>query len=116
MEEDYAMRLKYPLMLIVILCVVNCLICDLYASDSLTSSIDSPNGEVSKQIIRPETQNQDLLNTLHRAIGFIPLFIIAVLGLISYFTHRRYEQDKMLLICVIKSEIAKVTAAFEQRF
>ena len=110
------MRLKYSLMLIVILCLANCLICDIYASDSLTLSIDSPNGEVSKQITRPETQNQDLLNTLHRAIGFIPLFIIAVLGLISYFTHRRYEHDKMLLICVIKSEITKVRAGFEQRY
>ncbi|MCP4607671.1 MAG: hypothetical protein GY845_03000 [Planctomycetes bacterium] len=122
-NEGFAMRLKYPLMLIVILCVVNCLICDLYASDSLTLSIDSPNGEVSKQITRPETQNrlfkeqnQDLLNTLHRAIGFIPLLIITILGLISYFTHRRYEQDKMLLICVIKSEIAKVRAGFERRY
>ena len=110
------MRLKYSLMLIVILCLANCLICDIYASDSLTLSIDSPNGEVSKQITRTETQNQDLLNTLHRAIGFIPLFIIAVLGLISYFTHRRYEHDKMLLICVIKSEITKVRAGFEQRY
>ncbi|MCP4257854.1 MAG: hypothetical protein GY774_10050 [Planctomycetes bacterium] len=116
MEEDFAMRLKYPLMLIVILCLANCLICDIYAFDSLTLSIDSPNGEVSKQITHPETQNQDLLNALHRAIGFIPLFIIAVLGLISYITHRRYEQDKMLLICVIKSEIAKVRAGFEQRY
>jgi hypothetical protein len=123
MEEGFTMRLKYPLLLIVILCLANCLICNIYASDSLTLLIDSPNGEVSKQITSPETQNrlskeqnQDFINTLHRTIGFIPLFIIAVLGLISYFTHRRYEQDKMLLICVIKSEIAKVRAGCEQRY
>ena len=132
------MRLKYTLAVIVILCLANCLTCNLYASDSSAVSNDSPNGDVSKQIIDEEHQsinnlreqiarqgtqnrllkekNQDLLNTVRRAIGFAPLFIVAVIGLICYLTHRRYEHDKMVLICVIKSEIAKAKAALEQRY
>ena len=132
------MRLKYTLSVIVILCLANRLTCNLYASDSPAVSNDSPNGDGSKQIIdeehqstnnlreqiaRHETQNRLLkekkrghLNTVRRAIGFVPLFIIAVIGLICYFTHRRYEHDKLLLICVIKSEIAKLRAEIESRY
>jgi len=132
------MRLKYVLTLVVILCLVNGLICNIYASDSSAVSNDSPDGEASKQnvneehqsmtnpreqIARQETQNrllkeqnQDLLKTVRRAIGFAPLFIIAVIGLICYFTHRRYEHDKIMLICVIKSEVAKATAEFENLY
>jgi len=132
------MRLKYTLTVIVILCLANCLTCNIYASDSSAVSNDSPNGDVSKQIIdeehqsinnlreqiaRQETQNrlfkeknQDLLNAARRAIGFAPLFLVAVIGLICYLTHRRYEHDKLLLICVIKSEIAKAKAGLEQRY
>lgn len=138
MEDGFVMRLKYTLAVIVILCLANCLTCNLYASDSSAVSNDSPNGDVSKQIIDEEHQsinnlreqiarqatqnrllkekNQDLLNTVRRAIGFAPLFIVAVIGLICYLTHRRYEHDKMVLICVIKSEIAKAKAALEQRY
>ena len=119
MEEGLSMSHKYPLMLIVILCLTSCLICNIYAYNSPALS----NEEVSEQITRQETHNflfeekdENPLNTFHRTIGFIPLFIIAVLGLGSYFTHRRYEHDKMLLICVIKSEIAKVRAELERRY
>ncbi|MHA2315760.1 MAG: hypothetical protein ACXACF_10860, partial [Candidatus Hermodarchaeia archaeon] len=61
-------------------------------------------------------QNRDLLNTVRRAIGLAPLFLVAVIGLIIYFTHRRYENDKLLLICVIKSEIAKIKSEIESRY
>lgn len=132
------MRLKYTLPVIINLFLANCLICNVYASASSAVSNDSPKADVAKQIVneeqqsiislreqiaRQETQNrllkeenQGLLNTLHRAVGFAPLFIIAIIGLVSYFTHRRYEQDKMLLMCIIKSEIAKVRAEFESRY
>jgi hypothetical protein len=138
MEEGFAMRLKYTLMVIVILCLANCLICNIYASDSSTVSKNSPNNRPSIQIVneehRPianlrvqiaqreaqklplEEQNRDLLNTIRRAIGLAPLFLVAVIGLIIYFTHRRYEQDKLLLICVIKSEIAKIKSEIESRY
>ena len=132
------MRPKYTLAIIVILCLANRLTCNIYASDSPAVSNDSPNGQVSKQIIdeeqqsianlleqiaRQETQNRllkeknrDLLITVRRSIGFAPLFLVAVIGLICYLTHRRYEHDKMLLICVIKSEIEKAKAALEHRY
>jgi len=118
--------------------LANCLTCNIYASDSSAVSNDSPNGEASKQNVDEEhqsitnlreqialletqnrllkEQNQDLLNTVRRAIGFAPLFLVAVIGLICYLTHRRYEHDKLLLICVIKSEIAKARAALEQQY
>jgi hypothetical protein len=120
MEEGLSMSLKYPLMLIVILCLTDCLIFNIYASNSPALS----NEEVSQQTNhRPETHNllfqgkeQNPLNTFHRTIGFIPLFIIAVIGLVGYFTHRQYEHDKMLLVCVIKSEIAKIRAEIERRY
>jgi len=106
-------------MLIVILCLTDCLICNIYVSNSLALS----NEEVFRQTNRPETHNflfegkvHNPLNTFHRTIGFVPLFIIAAIGLVSYFTHRRYEHDKMLLICVIKSEIAKIRAELEQQY
>jgi len=36
--------------------------------------------------------------------------------MLIYFTHRRYEKDKLLLICVIKSEIAKIKSEIESRY
>jgi hypothetical protein len=119
MEEGFFMSLKCSLLLIVILCLTSCLICNIYASDSPALS----NEEVSQQSNRPETHNflfeeneQNLLNTFQRTIGFVPLFIISILGMVSYFTHRQYERDKMLLICIIKSETAKVRAEIERRY
>jgi len=44
------------------------------------------------------------------------MFTIAVIGLIIYSTHRRYEKDKLLLMCIIKSETAKLRAEFENRY
>jgi len=121
-------------MVIVILCLANRLICNIYASDSSTVSKDSPNSRASIQIVdeehrsianlrvqiaRQETlqrplkeQNQDLLNTVRRAIGLAPLFLVAVIGLIIYFTHRRYEKDKLLLMCIIKSKVAKIKSRY----
>ena len=132
------MRLKYTLALIVILCLANCLTCNIYASDSSAVSNDSPNGDVSKQIIGEEHQsinnlreqiallenknrlleekNQNLLNQMYRALNLAPMFTIAVIGLIIYSTHRRYEKDKLLLMCIIKSETAKLRAEFENRY
>ena len=132
------MRLKYTLLVIVILCLANRLTCNIYASDSPAVSNDSPNGQVSKQIIDEEQQsianlreqiallenknrlleekNRDLLNTARRSIGFAPLFLVAVIGLICYLTHRQYEKDKLLLMCIIKSEIAKLRAEIESRY
>jgi hypothetical protein len=138
MEEGFVMRLKYTIMVIVILCLANRLICNIYASDSSTVSNDSPNRRASMQIVdeeyrpianlrvqiaRQETlqrplkeQNQDLLNTVRRAIGLAPVFLVAVIGLIIYFTHRRYEKDKLLLMCIIKSEIAKIKSEIESQY
>ena len=138
MEEDFVMRLKYTIMVIVFLCLANRLICNIYASDSSTVSNDSSNSRASIQIVdeehrsianlrvqiaRQETlqrplkeQNQELLNTVRRAIGLAPLFLVAVIGLIIYFTHRRYEKDKLLLMCIIKSEIAKMKSEIESRY
>ncbi len=132
------MRLKYTIMVTVILCLANCLISNIYASDSSTISNDSLNSRASIQIVdeeyrpvanlrvqiaqqetlqRPlEEQNRDILNTLRRAIGFTPLFLVVVLGLISYLTHRQYEKDKFLLICIIKSEIAKIKSEIESQY
>jgi len=132
------MQPKYTLAVIVILCLAKGLTCNIYASDSSVVSNDSPNRQARRQItdeeyqptnnlreqlVRHETQNlplkeknRDILNTVRRAIRFVPLFIVAVIGLICYFTHRRYEHDKMVLICVIKSEIAKVRAGLEHRY
>ncbi len=125
-------------MVIIIFCLANCLICNIYASGSSNISKDSPNSRASIQIVdeehrpvsnlrvqiaRQETlqrslkeQNRDLLNTIRRAFGLAPLFLVAVIGLIIYFTHRRYEKDKLLLICVIKSEIAKMKSEIESRY
>jgi len=138
MEEGFVMRLKYTIMVIVILCLANSLICNIYASGSSTVSNDSPNSRASIQIVDEEyrpianlrvqiaqqetfqrplkEQNQDLLNTVRRAIGLAPLFLVAVIGLIIYFTHRRYEKDKLLLMCIIKSEIAKIKSEIESRY
>ena len=132
------MHLKCTLPVVTNLLLASCLICNVYASASMSVSSDLPNGDFSKHIVNEEKQsitnireqvafreiqnhlrkeqNQNLLNTLHRAIGFVPLFIITIIGLISYFTHRKYEQDKMLLMCVIKSEIAKVKAEYDRRY
>ncbi len=132
------MRLKYTLTVIVILCLANCLTCNLYASDSSAVSNDSPNGDVSKQTIDEERQsinnlreqiallenknrlleekNRNFLNQMYRALNLAPMFIIAVIGLIIYSTHRRYEKDKLLLMCIIKSETAKLRAEFENRY
>ena len=132
------MCLKHTLVVIAILCLANHLICNIYASDSSMVSNDSLYGQASKQtndeehqsitnlreqIARQETQNrllkeqnQDLLNTARRVIGFAPLFLVAVIGLICYLTHRRYEYDKIILICVIKGEVAKATAEFENLY
>ena len=129
---------KYTLAVIVILCLANRPTCNIYASDSPAVSNDSPNGQVSKQIIDEEQQsianlreqiallenknrlleekNRDLLNTARRSIGFAPLFLVAVIGLICYLTHRQYEKDKLLLMCIIKSEIAKLRAEIESRY
>jgi hypothetical protein len=138
MEEGFVMHLKYTLPVVTNVLLASCLICNVYASASSSVSNDLPHGDFSKRIVNEgqqsvtnirgqlvrrkiqsnlrEEQNQVLLNNLHRAIGFAPLFIITIIGLISYFTHRRYEQDKMLLMCIIKSEIAKVRAEFESRY
>jgi len=138
MEEGFVMRLKYTIMVIVILCLVDCLVCNIYASDLSAVSKDSPNSRASIQIVDEEhrsianlrvqiaqqetlqrplkEQNRELLNTVRRAIGLAPLFLVAVLGLISYFTHRQYEKDKLLLICIIKSEIAKIKSEIESRY
>ena len=138
MEEGSIMRLKYTIMVIVILCLANSLICNIYASDSSTASNDSPNSRASIQIVDEEhrsianlrvqiaqqetlqrplkEQNQELLNTVRRAIGLAPLFLVAVIGLISYLTHRQYEKDKLLLMCIIKSEIAKIKSEIESRY
>ncbi|MFB0552894.1 MAG: hypothetical protein ACETWQ_06210 [Phycisphaerae bacterium] len=132
------MSLKYTITVIVILCLANRLICNIYASDSSTVSNDSPTNRASIQIVDEEhrpvanlrvqiaqqetlqrplkERNQDLLNTIRRAIGFAPLFLVAVLGLISYLTHRQYEKDKLLLICIKKSEIAKIKSKIESRY
>ncbi|HUU16031.1 MAG TPA: hypothetical protein VMW72_02685 [Sedimentisphaerales bacterium] len=132
------MSLKYKLMVIVILCLANCLICNIYASDSSTVSNDSPNSRASIQIVDEEhrsianlrvqidqqetlqrplkEQNRNILDTIRLAIGFAPLFLVVVLGLISYLTHRQYEKDKFLLICIIKSEIAKIKSEIESRY
>lgn len=132
------MHLKYTLPVIINIVLVNCLICDVYASVSSVMSNDSPNINASGKIIDEEgqsttnlheqsthretrnsllkEQNQSLLNSFHRAIGFAPLCIIIIIGLISYFTHRRYEHDKMLLMCIIKGEIKKVQAEFDRRY
>jgi len=132
------MRLKYTLTAIVILCLTKGLICNIYASDSSAVSNDAPNGQVSKQIIDEERQsianlreqiallesknrlleekNRNLLNQMYRALNLAPMFTIAVIGLIFYFTHRQYEKDKFLLICIIKSETAKLRAEFKNRY
>ena len=132
------MRLKYTIMVIVILCLANRLICNIYASDSSTVSNDSPNAQASKQIIDEEhpsiddlreqiaflqtknrlleEKNRNLLNKMYRALSLAPMFTIAVIGLIIYFTHRRYEKDKLLLMCLIKSEIAKIKSEIESRY
>jgi len=132
------MRPQYTLAVIVVLCLANRLTCNIYASDSPAVSNDSPNGQVSKQIIDEEQQsianlreqiallesknrlleekNRNLLNTVYRALSLAPMFIIAVIGLIIYLTHRRYEKDKLLLMCIIKSEIAKIRAEIESRY
>jgi hypothetical protein len=138
MEEGSVMHLKYTLPVIISLFLANCLICNVCASASSAISNESQNINASGKIIDEkgqsttnlreqinyhqtqnrllEQQNQGLLNSLHRAIGFAPLFIITIIGLISYFTHRRYEHDKMLLMCIIKSEIKKVKAEFDCRY
>lgn len=132
------MRPKYMLVVIVILYLVNLLNCNIYASDSPTVSNDTQNEEASKQIIDEEhqsitnlseqialleTQNQllkehnrDLLNTVHWAIGFAALFLIAAFGLIGYFTYLRYEQDKKTLSNSIKSEITVAITGLEHRY
>ena len=132
------MRLKYTITVIVILCLANSLICNIYASDSPTVSKDSPNGRVLKQIINEEHQsidslreqiallesknrlldekNRNILNKMYRALSLAPMFTIAVIGLFIYFTHRRYEKDKLLLMCLIKSESAKIKSEIESRY
>lgn len=138
MEEGFVMRLKYTLTVIFILCLLNCLICKSYAYGSSGVSISSRNSRVSQQIIDEERQsmnnlreqnellqtqnrllkekNQELLNKVRRSLGYAPMLVIAVIGLISYLTHRRYEHDKMLHICLIKSEIAKIRAETGSRY
>ncbi|MFZ2146277.1 MAG: hypothetical protein WAV28_03575 [Sedimentisphaerales bacterium] len=132
------MRLKYTLAVIVILCLANGLICNVYAADSSAVSNDAQNAEASEQIIDEEHQsianlreqiallesknrlleekNRNFLNQMYRAINLAPMLTIAVIGLIFYFTHRRYEKDKFLLMCIIKSEIAKLRAEIEYRY
>ena len=129
---------KYTLTVIVILCLANGLICNIYAYDSPAVSNDSPSAEISRQIINEEHQSitslreqitlletknrlleekkRYLLNQMYRALGLAPMFIIAVIGLIICLTHRRYEKDKLLLMCIIKSEIAKAAAGLESRY
>ena len=138
MEEDFVMHLKYTLTVIGILCLSNSLICKSYAYGSSGVSISSRNSRVSQQIIDEERQsmnnlheqiallqtqnrllkekNQELLNKVRRSLGYAPMLIIAVIGLISYLTHRQYEHDKMLHICLIKSGIAKIRAEIEPRY
>jgi len=132
------MSLKYTITVIVILCLANSLICHIYASDSPSVSNDSPNSRASIQTVDEEyrpvanlrvqiarqealrhpikEQNQDFLNTVRRAVGLAPLFLVVIIGLIIFFTHRRYEKDKLLLMCVIKSEIAKIKSEIESRY
>ena len=132
------MRLKYTLAVIFILCLAKGLICNVYASESSAVSNDAQNAEVPEQIIDEEHQsiadlreqiallesknrlleekNRNFLNQMHRALSLAPMFVIAVIGLIFYFTHRRYEKDKFLLMCIIKSEIAKLRAEIESRY
>jgi hypothetical protein len=138
MEEGFKMRLKYTLTIIFVICLANCLICNIYASVSPTTSKNSPNRQASTRIIDEEhrsidelneqiallqaknrlleEKNRNLINNLYRALSFAPMFIIAVLGLIIYLTHRRYEKDKFLLMCIIKSEIAKAKAGLEEQY
>jgi len=138
MEEGFVMCPKYTLTVIVILCLANGLTCNIYAYDSSTVSNDSPSAEISRQIINEEHQSitslreqitlletknrlleekkRYLLNQMYRALGLAPMFIIAVIGLIICLTHRRYEKDKLLLMCIIKSEIAKAAAGLESRY
>jgi len=138
MEEGFIMRLKYTLAVIVILCLTKGLICNIYAFDSSAISNDSSNAGASEQIIDEEhrtiaeireqitllenknrlleEKNRNLLNQMYRALSLAPMFVIAVIGLIIYFTHRRYEKDKFLLMCIIKSEIAKLRAEIESQY
>lgn len=135
------MRLKSTIEMVVVLCLVNLLIGSANASDAakgsskeiiggvFEASVDvegegvvNQTDSIREQITLLEAKNrllkehyESLLRTTHWAIGFAAVFLIAVFGLMGYFTHRRYEQDKESLKNSIETEIAKARADFEGR-
>jgi len=62
-----------------------------------------------------EQHNTQLMIVLWSALAFAALVLVAFLGLVGFFTHRRLEQDKEALRGSLKSDIDEVRASTEKR-
>ena len=131
------MRLNLISTIVIVLCSVCILINSAHAYDEgtvseaavLAGSCEKIGPDQKKVVIDMEKQigllemqnsllkehNQRLLTTVHWALGFAALFLLAVLGLISYFTYRRYEQETKSLKTLLAGEVQKARTEFEGR-
>lgn len=71
--------------------------------------------EVELEILRErnrllEEHNNQLLQVTLWAIGFAAVFLLAVLGLIGFFTERRYQRDRNSLEQALDARVTKATA------
>jgi len=131
------MRLIFTWGIIIVTCFVNFAILSAGAFGSLTASAEVVKNNASEKVIDEQPKsvsdiheqitlleaqnrllrehNQSLLTTVHWALAFAAVFLIAVFGLMGYFTYRRYEQDKESLKNFLDSEITKIRAGFTDR-
>ena len=131
------MHLKLISMIVAVLCSVSILINNAIAYDVGTASGEAvrtgaceqsggnktqATASLEKQIDLLEIQNrlleehnQRLLTTVHWALGFSAVFLLAVLGMTGYFTYRRYDQDKESLKTFLVGEVTKARTELEGR-
>jgi len=81
-----------------------------------TSALANP-PNLTEQITLLEAQNrllkehyQSLMSVIQWALSFAAIFLLAILGLIGYFSYRRYENDKETLQNMIKNETLRLRA------
>ncbi len=84
--------------------------------DSNSSATDSPEvGLLKQQNQLLERHNSELLQVVVWSLTFAAVFLIGVLGLIGFFTIRRYDQEKEALKVHLEGQLATIAAASEAR-
>lgn len=110
--------MKKVIFLILVAALLSTNMNSIYAQTN--SNVDSTivESDLFKELkIRNETleeHNSQLIRMFEWSLGFAALFLVTVLGLIGFFTYRRFETDKENLINVLNSEIIGLKLELEK--